>query len=456
MSSATSESSSQEFTSRSPVSKMRWVVCGLLFLATTINYMDRSVLSLIEPLLHLPFMGWVVGVDAKYQTGYHLNYGHIVECFQIAYAVGFLIAAPFIDKLGTKVGYAVAISIWAVSSLSHSLVHSVLGFCIARIFLGLGESGNFPAAIKATSEWFGSEDRALAVGVFNSGANAAFFIAPAIIPLVTIRFGWRSAFLCTGLMGILWLVLWLFFPYNRLRRGLTTTQANLQKVVPDVTGIKLYKILFRTRGLYAFSIAKGLTDPVWWFYLFYLPMFLNDNYGLSLSQAYWPIVIVYAVSSVGSFLGGGLSGLRMKRGHTVNNGRKFALFVMAVCVLPIVLVPHMHVLFPHNAWPAVGLFALAAAAHQGWSANIFTTPTDMFPSTSVSTVVGIGGAVGSVGGAVFTVLVSHLLSLHPLIIFTLAGLSYSVSLLIFQLLVPNLGVTSGSEAPRAFLSDENA
>ena len=445
MSSALSESGNHSFTSRAPQSKMRWVVCSLLFIATTINYMDRSVLSLIEPLLHLPFMGWVAGVDAKYQIGYHLNYGHIVECFQIAYAVGFLIAAPFVDKLGTKVGYAVAISIWAVSSLSLSLVHYVLGFCIARIFLGLGESGNFPAAIKATSEWFPSEDRALAIGIFNSGTNAAFFIAPAIIPLVTVRFGWRAAFLCTGLMGILWLVLWLIFPYNRLRRGLTTTQANLQRVVPNVSGKALYKVLFRSRGLYAFSIAKGLTDPVWWFYLFYLPMFLNDNYDLSLSQAYWPIVIVYAVSSVGSFLGGGLSGLRMKRGHTVNNGRKFALLVTALCVLPIMLVPHMHQLFPHNAWPAIGLFALAAAAHQGWSANIFTTPTDMFPSTSVSTVVGIGGAVGSVGGAIFTALVSHFLSLHPLLIFTLAGLSYSVALILFQLLVPKLGATTEGE-----------
>lgn len=442
MSFVASESSSQTFTSHTPESKMRWVVCSLLFLATTINYMDRSVLSLIEPLLHLPFMGWVPGLDAKFQSGYHLNYGHIVECFQIAYAIGFLVAAPFIDKLGTKVGYAVAISIWALSSLSHSLVHSVLGFCIARIFLGLGESGNFPAAIKATSEWFSSDDRALAVGVFNSGANAAFFIAPAIIPLVTIRFGWRAAFICTSLMGIVWLILWILFPYNRLRRNLSTTQANLQQVVPNVTGIALYKILIRNRGLYAFSIAKGLTDPVWWFYLFYLPMFLNDNYGLSLSQAYWPIVLVYAVSSVGSFLGGGLSGYHMKRGHTVNTGRKRALLITAICVLPIMLVPHMHVLFPHNAWPAVGLFALAAAAHQGWSANIFTTPTDMFPSTSVSTVVGIGGAAGSVGGALFTVLVSHLLSLHPLIIFTLAGLSYSVSLLIFQLLVPHLGASA--------------
>ena len=441
MSSASSASGTQGFTSRAPESNMRWVVCGLLFLATTINYMDRSVLSLIEPLLHLPFMGWVVGVDAKYQAAYHLNYGHIVECFQIAYAVGLLVAAPFIDKLGTKVGYAVAISIWAVSSLSHSLVHSVLGFCIARTFLGLGESGNFPAAIKATSEWFSSDDRALAIGVFNSGANAAFFIAPALIPLVTIRFGWRAAFLCTGFIGIAWLVLWLLFPYNRLRRGLTTTQANLQRIVPDVSGLALYKILVRSRGLYAFAIAKGLTDPVWWFYLFYLPMFLNDNYGLSLKQAYWPIVIVYAVSSVGSFLGGGLSGFYMKRGNTVNTGRKRALLFTSLCVLPIVLVPHMHKLSPHNAWPAVGLFALAAAAHQGWSANLFATPTDMFPSTSVSTVVGIGGAVGSIGGALFTALVSHLLSLHPLVIFTMAALAYLVALAIFQLLVPHLGAS---------------
>jgi len=442
---AASESTAQGFSSRPAESNMRWFVCFLLFLATTINYMDRSVLSLIEPLLHLPFMGWIPGLDAKFQAGYHLNYGHIVECFQVAYAVGFLVAAPFIDKLGTKIGYAVAIGVWAVSSLGHSLVHSVLGFCIARACLGLGESGNFPAAIKAASEWFASDDRALAVGVFNSGANAAFFIAPAIVPLVALHFGgWRAAFLCTGGMGLCWLVLWLVFPYNKLRRSLTTTQANLQRVVPDVSGKKLYGILLRHRGLYAFSIAKGLTDPVWWFYLFYLPMYLNDNYGLSLKQAYWPIVAVYAVSSVGSFLGGGLSGLRMKRGHTVNSGRKFAMLVTSLCVLPLMLVPHMHKLFAHNAWPAVALFALAAAAHQGWSATLFTTPTDMFPSASVSTVVGIGGAVGSLGGALFTALVSHLLSLHPLVIFAMAGGAYVVSLLIFQLLVPRIGVDAGS------------
>ncbi len=229
-------------------------------------------------------------------------------------------------------------------------------------------------------------------------------------------------------MGILWLVVWLLFPYNKLRRRATTTQANLQRIVPNVRGWTLYKMLFRTRGLYAFSIAKGLTDPIWWFYLFYLPKFLNDNYGLGVAQVYWPIVVVYAVSSVGSFFGGALSGMRIKRGHSVNSGRKFALLLMAICVVPLLLVPHMHVLFPHNAWPAISLFALAAAAHQGWSANLFTTPTDMFPSTSVSTVVGIGGAVGSIGGALFTILVSHYLTVHPLLIFALAAFAYLLAL----------------------------
>jgi ACS family hexuronate transporter-like MFS transporter len=435
------------FTSTAPgSSNVRWFVCFLLFLATTINYMDRSVLSLIEPLLHLPFMGWLPGVSVAYQTAYHLNYGHIIECFQIAYAVGLLLAAPLIDRVGTKAGYAIAIAVWALSSLSHALANSVMGLCIARTLLGLGESGNFPAAIKATSEWFPSQDRALAVGIFNSGTNAAFFIVPALVPLVTKPFGWRAAFLCTGSMGLLWLVLWLLFPYNRLRRDLSQTQANLRKVVPVVTGRALYHILVRSRGLYAFSIAKALTDPIWWFYLFYLPMFLNDNYGVGLSQMYWPVVVVYAVSSVGSFLGGGLSGMLMKRGYTVNIGRKVALLAMAVCVLPIMLVPHMHTLFPHNAWPAIGLFGLAAAAHQGFSANLFTTPTDMFPSTSVSTVVGIGGCVGSIGGALFTVLVSHVLSLHPMLIFTMAGLAYITAVGIFHILVPRLGVAGGSEA----------
>jgi len=417
-------------------SNIRWAVCALLFLATTINYMDRSVFSLIEPLLHLDFMGWVPGIDAAHQAAYNINYGRVLISFQIAYGIGFLFAGRIIDKLGTKTGYAIAILIWACASISTSLVASVAGFCIARVLLGLGESGNFPAAIKAVTEWFPSEERALATGLFNSGSNASAFIAPILIAAVTMRFGWHAAFICTGSLGLCWLILWLIFPYNKLRRGATQTQLNL---APVTQGGPLYSILLRHRGFWAFCLAKGLTDPVWWFYLFYLPKFLNDNYGLDLNHVKYPLIIIYSVSSVGSIAGGWLSGFRMKHGHSVNSGRKFALLICALCALPIMLVPHMHTLFPTNAWPAIALFCLAAAAHQGWSANLFSTPTDIFPSTSVSTVVGIGGAAGAAGGAIFTWIVSHFFSLHPLPIFMLASFAYVTALLIFQLLVPRLG-----------------
>jgi ACS family hexuronate transporter-like MFS transporter len=430
--------SDSRFTTTAPDrSDIRWVVCGLLFLATTINYMDRSVFSLIEPLLHLDFMGWIPGLDHAHQRAYDLNYGRVLICFQIAYGVGFLFAGRIIDKLGTKTGYTLAIILWGCASISHSIVHSVIGFCIARVLLGLGESGNFPAAIKATTEWFPSEERALATGLFNSGSNASFFIAPILIAAVTARFGWHAAFLCTGSMGLIWAVLWLIFPYNRLRRGSTQTQINL---APVTQGGSIYSILLRHRGFWGFCLAKGLTDPIWWFYLFYLPKFLNDNYGLDLNHVKYPLIVIYSISSVGSIAGGWLSGFRMKHGHTVNSGRKFALFVCSLGVLPLMFVPHMHTLFPTNAWPAIALFCLATAAHQGWSANLFSTPTDMFPSTSVSTVVGIGGAAGAAGGAIFTWIVSHFFSLHPLPIFLLASCAYVIALLIFQILVPSLGV----------------
>jgi len=430
-------------------SNLRWFVCALLFAATTINYMDRSALGLIEPLLHVPFMGWIPGVLPEFQVAYHLNYAHIVECFMIAYGVGFLFAGRIIDKLGTKVGYACAIAVWACASLGHSIVASVVGFCLARIFLGLGESGNFPAAIKATTEWFPSEERALANGIFNSGSSASFFIAPILIAAVTARFGWHAAFICTGSMGILWCIVWLIFPYNRLRRGSTQTQANLDADFAAYAshGETLpYSALLRRRGFYAFALGKGLTDPIWWFYLFYLPMFLHDNYGLDLNHAKYPLIVIYSVSGVGSIAGGWLSGFLIKCGHTVNAGRKYALLICALLVTPIIFVPHFGVIFPTNPWPAIALFSLAAAAHQGWSANLFATPTDMFPSTTISTVVGIGGAVGAAGGAIFTWLVSHYFSLHPMIIFSLAASAYLISLIFFQILVPRLGARTVTPA----------
>jgi ACS family hexuronate transporter-like MFS transporter len=424
-------------------SNVRWFVCALLFAATTINYMDRSVLALIEPLLHnLPFMGWDPSIDAAHQVVFNDHYKYIIICFQIAYGVGFLFAGRIIDRLGTKIGYAVAIAVWALSSLSHAFVTSVIGFCIARAMLGLGESGNFPAAIKATTEWFPSQERAKAVGLFNSGSSVSFFVAPVLVAFVTGKWGWQAAFLTTGSMGLCWLVVWLFFPYNRLRRGSTQTQANLAADFAShgSNATIPYSILLRRPGLYAFALGKGLTDPIWWFYLFYLPKFLHETYGLDPAHAKWEIVTVYMVSTVGSVFGGALSGWRMNRGHTVNSGRKFALLLCALLVVPIVFVPHMGSLFPTNAWPATLLIALAAAAHQGWSANLLSTPTDMFPSTAVSTVVGIGGAVGAAGGAIFTWIVGTYFSLHPLLIFALAATAYLIALAIFQILVPRLGV----------------
>lgn len=444
MSSKTASFPDPRFTSSAPENtNIRWFVCGLLFLATTINYMDRSVLSLIEPLLHtLPFMGWDPSIDSTHQVVFNTNYKHIVQCFQLAYGIGLLTAGRVIDRLGTKIGYALAIGIWALSSMGHALVFSVIGFCIARFMLGLGESGNFPAAIKATTEWFPSEERALATGLFNSGSNVSFFVAPALVAWATGKFGWQAGFLATGSMGLVWLILWLFFPYNRLRRASTQTQANLASDFASQTrygGAIPLPVLLRRPGLYAFSLAKGLTDPIWWFYLFYLPKFLHETYGLDLNHAKWEIVTVYMISSVGSIFGGALSGWRMRQGHSVNSGRKFALLLCALLVTPIVLVPHLGGLFPSNAWPATLVIALAAAAHQGWSANLFSTPTDMFPSTAVSTVVGIGGAVGSLGGVIFTGIVGSYFSLHPLLIFALAASAYLVSFAIFQLLVPRLG-----------------
>jgi len=426
------------FTTSAPEkSNIRWYVCFLLFLATTINYMDRNVFAYIEPLLHnVPFMGWDSTHDKFHQPLFDNNYGNVVIAFQIAYGIGMLMAGRIIDKLGTKTGYAIAILIWGLSSLSHSLVTSVAGFCVARVFLGLGESGNFPAAIKATTEFFPSEERALATGLFNSGSNASALIAPPLVAFVTAMYGWRAAFLTTGSMGMLWLILWLSFPYNKFRRGTTITQEQLQPVTEG--GPLLSKVL-ANRGTYAFAIAKGLTDGVWWFYLFYLPQILNRNYGLDLRAQYWYLVTVYMLASVGSIFGGGLSGWLMRRGYSVNNGRKLAMLLTAVLVIPVVLVPAFTHQFPNNPWPVTLIIGLAAGAHQGWSANLFATPTDMFPSTAISTVVGIGGAVGAAGGAAFTYIVKHNLSLHPALVFTLAASAYLLSLFIFQILVPRLG-----------------
>ncbi|MHB1022891.1 MAG: MFS transporter [Acidobacteriaceae bacterium] len=406
-------------------SNVRWVVCGLLFLATTINYMDRSVLSILAPTLQSK-LHWTED-----------QYAHIVMFFTLAYGIGFLTAGRMIDRIGTKIGYAISIFVWALSSMSHALVSTVMGFGIARFMLGLGESGNFPAAIKATTEWFPSEERALATGLFNSGANVAALIAPLFIPFVTLRFGWHAAFIATGSCGMIWLVGWLFFPYNRLRRASTLTQQRLALPVTEHESQYL-KILLKHRGTWAFALGKMLTDPIWWFYLFWLPKFFYQRFGLDLSKIGLPLILVYCGSSVGSIAGGWLSGFWMKRGHSVNFGRKNAMLLCGLSALPVIFAAHVN-----NLWLAVGLLGFATAAHQGWSANLFSTPTDMFPSGSVSTVVGIGGTAGAIGGALFQLITGLILQwTHNYnLLFLMAGLSYVTALGIFQLLVPKLGVS---------------
>ena len=393
--------------------------------------MTRFLSSALLALLCLATTAFASGSDSDGKPS------RLVFGFQIAYGIGLLTAGRIIDRLGTKRGYALAILIWGAASMSHSLVTSVAGFFVARICLGLGEAGNFPAAIKATSEWFPTEERGLATGLFNSGANFSYFVAPLLVASVTVRWGWRYAFVATGSMGMVWLVLWLLFPYDRLLRN---SKAVIQARVVPPPEKQSYLALLRSKRAWAFAIGKGLTDGVWWFYLFYLPQFLNRNYGLELRAQYWFLVTVYLVSSVGSILGGGLSGFLMKRGFSINAGRKLAMLTMAVCVLPISLVPHLGQTFPSNPWPATLLLALAAAAHQGWSANLFSTTGDMFPSAAVSTVVGFGGAMGAAGGAIFTAIVKHTLSLHPLFVFGLSSMVYLVALGIMHLLVPKLGV----------------
>lgn len=412
-------------------SPWRWYVCGLLFLATTINYVDRNVFALLEPALkQLPFMQY----DAANPQVYNNHYANILFWFQLAYGVSFLLVGRFIDRVGTKIGYAVAILVWSLAAASHALVGSVMGFIFARVALGFGEAGNFPAAIKASTEWFPTEERALATGIFNSGANVASFVAPYLVAWIAYAYGWKSAFVATGALGVFWFVLWVAFPYNRRRRDMTLTQANLNVGVDLAGDSPKTSWLVKQRGLYAFSVLKFMTDPIWWFYLNWLPKYFNEHFGFNMKQNALPLLVIYSSSSLGSVGGGFMSGFLMKRGMSVNAGRKIALVTCAACSLPVLLVPSMT-----NPWAAVALLSLAAAAHQGFSANVFSTATDMFPGAGVSTVVGIGGAAGALGGALFMKFAGWMWE-TPMWLFGVAGTAYLTSVVIFHLLVPRLGL----------------
>lgn len=419
--------SSSPSTSNIPTGRYRWTICALLFFATTINYIDRQVLGILAPVLQQE-IGWN-----------EIEYGYIVTAFQAAYALGLLFVGRLIDKFGTKLGYAVSIVIWSVAATGHALVKSAFGFGVARFSLGLGESGNFPAAIKAVAEWFPKKERALATGIFNSGANIGAVAAPAIVPWLTLTYGWQSAFIVTGLIGFLWLGFW-WVMYERPEHHKHVSPAELAHIQGDQEdaggGEKVpWGKVAGFKQTWAFVIAKFMTDPIWWFYLYWLPKFLNKTYGLTLDKLGLPLIVIYTMTTVGSIGGGWLSSAFIKKGWAINRARKAVMLICALCIVPIVFAANVS-----DLWLAVLLIGLAAAAHQGWSANLFTTASDMFPKNAVGTIVGIGGMAGSIGGMLLSTSAGFLLEWTGsyLTLFIISGSAYLIALVIFQWLVPKM------------------
>ena len=401
----------------------RWVVCALLFFATTINYLDRQVLGLLAPLLQKE-IGWN-----------EIEYGYIATAFTGAYAFGLLLMGRFMDKIGTRIGLALSVAVWSFAAMGHALARSVLGFGVARFSLGLAESGNFPAAIKATAEWFPKKERALATGLFNSGANIGAVIVPLIVPWIVLTWGWQEAFIFTGLLGFIWLVFWLWF-YEIPERHKKISQSELALIRSDPIETVSEKIpwfrLLKFRATWAFVAGKFLTDPIWWFYLYWLPKFLNERYSLDLAHLGPPLIVIYTMSSIGSISGGWLSGAFISRGWSINRGRKTVMLICALLIVPIVFASAV------SEWWAVLLIGLATAAHQGWSANLFTTVSDMFPRRAVGSVVGLGGMAGSVGGMLIATAAGFILQFTGsyVSLFIMAGAAYVIALFVFNLLVP--------------------
>jgi ACS family hexuronate transporter-like MFS transporter len=413
----------------------RWTICAMLFVATTINYMDRQVLSILRPFLNgqvhviLPLIhGW-----PTHERTINLNdiqYGNIVWAFQVAYALGVIFAGRLVDRLGCRRGYPIVTAIWSLAAMSHALVRSVAGFGVARFFLGLGESGNFPAAIKATAEWFSPRERALATGIFNSGAGVGAILAPFIVPMVMLHFGWRACFLVTGAFSAAWIVWWSI----RYRTPRQSTDLTSAAAAPPAGAIPWWRLL-RHRQAWGFVLGKFLTDPVWWFYLFWLPGYFNSRFKLDLSHIGLPLIVVYVVSTFGSVTGGWLPKGYMRLGLPLKRARLAAMLTCACLVVPIGFAGGLH-----SEWTAVALLCVATSAHQGWSANIFTTASDMFPAEYVGTVVSFGQVGGAVGGAIFALVAGHILQFtHSYVsLFIYSGSAYLIALMLLRALAPGL------------------
>ncbi len=406
-------------------SNFRWVICALLLFGTTKNYMDRQVLGILKDTLQHNF-GWN-----------EIDYGNLVSAFQIAYAAGMLLMGRLIDKLGTRLGYALAMTFWSLASMGTALANSLGGFALSRYALGFGEAAVFPASIKAVAEWFPKKERALATGIFNAGTNVGAIVTPLIVPWIVIHWGWRAAFIGIGALGFVCLAFWLLI-YRQPQKHPRVSKAEMEYIcggVTEPTGKSSWSRLIPLRQTWAFVAGKFLTDPVWWFYLFWVPGFLQSKHGLALTGLGVPVMMIYVISDVGSVAGGWLSSSLIKRGHSVNAARKIAMLICAVGVIPVVFAYRVE-----STWSAVWLIGLAAACHQGFSANLFTLTSDMFPARAVASVVGIGGMAGAIGGFFIATLVGHLLQWTGSykIPFVIAGSAYLLALAVIHILSPKL------------------
>ena len=410
----------------SRIGRYRWVICALLFFACVINYMDRQILGLLKPDL-MKLLGWT-----------EKDYGIIAICFQASYAVGQTAFGPLMNRFGTKATYAFSITFWSLAAMAHALMRSVFGFGVARVALGLGEAGNFPAAIKTVTEWFPPKERSVATGIFNAGSNVGSIFAPLVVPWLFLSFGWQTAFVVLGACGFVWLGFWLvlFDPPEKSGRVSPTELAHINTGVPPAAqrSIPWVKLL-GYREAWAYYGTCVLVGPVWWFYGFWLPGFFHDHFNLDIKGFGLPLAVIGGVTGIGSIAGGALSAWFLKRGWSVNRARKTALLICACCTLPVVLTPRVS-----SVWLATAFFALAAAAHQGWSATMYSAVADIFPKPAVASVVGFGGTLASLVSLGFFWLVSNILQDQGTYgaIMLVCGSAYVVAWVIFQAGVPKI------------------
>jgi MFS transporter, ACS family, hexuronate transporter len=383
------------------IGNYRWTVCALIFFATTINYLDRQVIGILKPLL-----------ESDLNIG-EVQYANIVTVFQLFYGVSMLLAGRLIDKFGTKIGYGLSVLLWSIAAMGHALAKGVFGFGFWRALLGISESGNFPAAIKTIAEWFPKKERALATGIFNSGTNVGAIVAPIAVPAIVIAWGWQAAFIITGAIGFIWIILWfLFYELPEKKRKLAASELEYIKSDVDEQNESEKPIpwlqLLKFRQTWIFFIGKALTDPIWWFYLFWIPGWLSTvrGAGLDIKSFGLPLVVIYTSTTVGSIGGGWLSSFMIRKGITPYNARKYTMLIFALLVTPVFFAQSAGV----STWMAVGLISLAASSHQAWSANIFTTVSDAFPKRAVSSVTGIGGMAGAIGGAFVSIFAGQILN----------------------------------------------